>query len=97
MHELNNILGSLDKTLANLHIADYEVWEKVSSILSKYCDVSDGDWGIVSVSEHKIIVETNPINAYLYSYDSDMILNELSTQGLLFDTIVFKVKKSTIV
>lgn len=97
MHKLENITHSLDETLGNLNIAGYAMWEKVASVLVKYCDAEDTDWEIVSVSDRKIIVETNPINAYLYQYDASSILGNLKNEGLPLDSIVFKVKKSTII
>lgn len=97
MHKLETIVHSLDKTLGNLNIADYSTWEKVGSVLSKYFDSADSDWEIVSVSEKKVIIETNMVQAYLYQYDTDLILKNLENEGLNIDSIVFKVKKSTII
>lgn len=97
MTGLKRIDSTVNPLLEKFNVEHYSVWVKVDKILGKYREKSDTDWEVVDVSESKIVVETNPIHGYLYYYDTELMMKDLAKEGIIVDSIVFKVKKTSII
>jgi hypothetical protein len=97
MSGLTGINSDLTPILEKFNVETYSVWVVVQEILSKYREEADTDWELASVSSGKIVIETNPIHGFLYQYDKDLMIKDLAKENIIVDSIVFKVKKTSII